>query len=249
MANANRTGNMLASINSLSNFWKSPQVEEVVEVRDIEAEENLYQLVLDHLLVDFISLGKPGRARLREFVRTEEVSQLTLKNVTNSLQTILVCHDVNLYDKGEFVEVIVMYDNPQPLVELLTHVEPTDIPVMDPSAFDWYFNKRNQDFDYILKNIFHQLGYYALENDLQFDDLFQVKGSIAIVVDTYINAANLSAIIQHFQFADARQVTITRNNEMTDLDQGSITTLNFNFNYRTNDQVSALTLLQPSAQK
>jgi hypothetical protein len=249
MANANRTGNMLASINSLSNFWKSPQLEEIVEVRDTDAEDILYDLVIDHLLVDFMSLGKPNLSRLREFVRSEEVSQLTLKNVTNSIQTILECHDANLYDKGEFVEVIVMYDNPQPLVELLTHVEPTDIPVFDSDAFNWYFNKRNKDFDYILKNIFHQLGFYALEHDLQFDDFFKIKGSIVIVVDTYINAANFSAIIQHFQFPDARQVTITRNNEMTDLDHGSVTTLSFNFNYRTNDQVSAMTLLQPSVQK
>ncbi len=243
MATSNKS-NLLSSFNSI---WKSQPVE-IEEVANLQAEGHLYQIVLDHLLVDFISLGKPAKARLREFVRTEEATDLTLKNVTIALQAILNCHDVNLYNKGEFVEVIVTFDDNQALVDLLLLVEPVDIPVMDSSAFDWYFKKRNQDFDYILKNIFHQLGYYALEHDLQFDDLFKIKGSIAIVVDTYINAANLSAIIQHFQFPDARQVTVTRNNEMTDQDQGSVTTLNFKFSYRTNNQVSALTVLQPAVE-
>ena len=240
-----KSGSFLSSINNLHSLWTSSSQSDVEEVRDIEAEGELYQKVLDHLLVDILSLGMPERARLREFVKTPEVSQLTLKNVSLNIQKILECECVNLYNKGEHVEVIVMYDNILPFKDLLSQIEPTDIPIMDSSAFDWYFNKRNQDFDYILKNIFHQLGYYALENNLVFNDLFKVKGSIQIVVDTYINAANFSAIIQHFQFADARQVTITRNNELTDEDQGSITTLNFNFNFKTNHSSSAIELLKP----
>jgi hypothetical protein len=244
MATANKPGNFLNALNSLS-FFNQPQPMDVVEVRDLEGEEKLYQQALDHLLIDYMSLGEPMRARLREFIRIDEVvTPLTLKNVIHSLQTVLNTVDVNCYDKGDYVEVIVYYDNNTTIHDLLEQFKPTNIPVMDSESFDWYFTNRNMDFDYILKYIFHQLGNYTLQHEMKFNDLFSVQGSIPIVVNTYIDAPNLSAIIQHFQFDDARQVSITRNNELTDEDQGNVTTLQFNFSFKANFDTTVLTLHQ-----
>jgi hypothetical protein len=244
MATANKGGNFLNGLSALS-FFNTPQPIEVIEVCDTEAEEKLYQLALDHLFIDYMSLGEPCRARLREFIRTDAVTPLTLKNVTYQLQTVLKTDDVNMYDKGDYVEVIVYFDDNTTIHNLLEQFKPTNIPVMDSESFDWYFTNRNLDFDYILKYIFHQLGNYTLEHDLKFNDLFSVKGSIPIVVNTSIDAPNLSAIIQHFQFNDARKVSITRNNELSNEDSGSITTLQFNFSYKTNSETTDMTVHRP----
>jgi hypothetical protein len=243
MATANKGGNFLNNLSALS-FFNTPQPIEVIEVCDAEAEEKLYQAALDHLLIDYMSLGEPTRARLREFVRTDSVTPLTLRNVAYQLQTVLKTDDVILYDKGDYVEVIVEFDDNTTIHNLLLQFKPTNIPVMDSESFDWYFTNRNLDFDYILKYIFHQLGNYTLEHDMKFNDLFSLKGALLIVVNTSIDAANLSAIIQHFKFNDARQVSITRNNELSDEDQGSVTTLRFNFSYKTNSETTDMTVHQ-----